>query len=175
MLNISQYKFTFILIFLLGCYSQPKIERLGSDKGIDTLKAGINVGNYPGPQIEDLGPLILDKPALYAPINEFDSEEFTFPEVTEYDSLAVNKPVSPSVVDGYRVQVFSGHDQLKAKQVENQFKNFGWNTYIMYEAPQYKVRIGDFSNRSEAVAVCDSLRRNGFPEAWIVRSMINKP
>ena len=45
--------------------------------------------------------------------------------------------------------------------------------YLIFESPQYKVRIGDFTDREEAIRFCNLLRKESYPDAWVVKSNVN--
>ena len=45
--------------------------------------------------------------------------------------------------------------------------------YIIFEAPNYKVRIGNYIDREDAEEVRSFLTNKGFPSAWIVRTKID--
>ena len=45
--------------------------------------------------------------------------------------------------------------------------------YIIFEAPNYKVRIGNYIDREDAEEVRNFLTNKGFPSAWIVRTKID--
>lgn len=53
---------------------------------------------------------------------------------------------------GFRVQIYSGNSRSEAYDVQarfkSQFKDYG--SYINYEEPNYRVKVGDFTSRSEA-------------------------
>lgn len=53
---------------------------------------------------------------------------------------------------GFRVQIYSGNSRNEAYDVQtrfqSQFKDYG--SYISYEEPNYRVKVGDFTSRSEA-------------------------
>jgi 1,2-phenylacetyl-CoA epoxidase PaaB subunit len=53
---------------------------------------------------------------------------------------------------GYRVQIYNGPDRNKAVQIKTEFmRRFpGVSTYISYVAPGFRVKIGDYRNRSDA-------------------------
>ncbi|MBM3327372.1 MAG: SPOR domain-containing protein [Calditrichaeota bacterium] len=174
-INIPSLIFIFIIGCIIGCVSRPAIDSSYSLKSSDTLQGMYRLDNYPPQQLEDLKPINLDSPILYAPAPEFDVRTVEIAEEDTIVSFALGKNLSAALADGFRVQVYSGRDPIQAKQVENLFRERGWTTYLIYEAPQYRVRIGDYNTRLEALAMCDSLRRSGCPQAWVVRSMINQP
>ncbi len=56
---------------------------------------------------------------------------------------------------GYRVQIYNGPDRNKAMAVKQAFMRRypGIRTYIMYIAPGFRVKVGDFRSRAEAEAI----------------------
>ena len=79
-----------------------------------------------------------------------------------------------SVSEGYRVQVlatryFERADSL-AVIMENTVSD---SVYVDFEAPNYKVRIGDFIDRDSAESLQQELVQMGYNSAWILRARIN--
>ena len=79
-----------------------------------------------------------------------------------------------SVSEGYRVQVlatryFERADSL-AVIMKNTVRDSG---YVDFEAPNYKVRVGDFIDRDSAESLQQDLVQMGYNSAWILRSRIN--
>ena len=76
-------------------------------------------------------------------------------------------------IEGYRVQVFATQDRNKADELQEQLTlKFNEKNYIIFEAPNYKLRIGDFLDRDEAEKLRMKLVVNNFPSSWIVRTRI---
>ena len=44
--------------------------------------------------------------------------------------------------------------------------------YVIFEAPNYKVRIGDFIDRQKAEKYRKQLANKGYSSAWIVRTKV---
>ena len=83
------------------------------------------------------------------------------------------------VMPGYRIQLFmeSGNTALeKAEKVTEKFKGKYDNVsaYITFGEPYYRVRIGDFRTRLEAIKFLDMIQRT-YPQAWVVKDKINFP
>ncbi len=85
-------------------------------------------------------------------------------------------------LSGYRIQIFSGSGQ-NAREQANQasqlfcknFPDFDPNLiYMEYQAPYFKLRIGDFRNKTEANAFYHSVKVI-FPDSYLVKSKINFP
>lgn len=66
---------------------------------------------------------------------------------------AVNKATGKRVkVKGFRVQIFSGPNRNDAYAAQARFKSQYKNidSYVNYEEPNYRVKVGDFRGRNEA-------------------------
>lgn len=87
-------------------------------------------------------------------------------------------------VQGYRTQVFSGNNQRKSKdeafRKEKEIKELfpDLPTYVTYNAPFWKLRVGDFRSHEEAYHVMRQLMA-AFPsygkEMYIVKEEIKIP
>jgi SPOR domain len=86
------------------------------------------------------------------------------------DSLAVEE----EVVQGFRIQVFSssGVDEAMLMKDVATGKFIGDSVYMVYDAPVYKVRVGDFVNRYEASQRLPDFIEKGYRDAWIVPDRI---
>ncbi len=84
-----------------------------------------------------------------------------------------------SGIPGFRVRIFSqtGHSaRQNANQVRAEFLRRYPDTegYLTYDAPNFKVYVGDFRTRSEAIKFHKRISRD-FPNAFIVSDQINLP
>lgn len=63
---------------------------------------------------------------------------------------------------GYRVQIYSGSSRTDAYSAQAKFKQTykDLNTYVSYEQPNYRVKVGDFTSRNEAQALMNQLKRD---------------
>ena len=82
-------------------------------------------------------------------------------------------------VDGYRVEIFfnSESDALekaKIKKVEFLTKFPDYIVHIKYDAPNFKVRVGDFRTKNEALKLQKKID-NYYPMAFIVPDKIIFP
>jgi hypothetical protein len=79
-------------------------------------------------------------------------------------------------VNGFRVQIIATQDLEKAtlleEEAKNQFSIYGHKTYLVFEAPLYKIRLGDFTNRDQADELKIQALKNGYREAFIVRTKV---
>lgn len=79
------------------------------------------------------------------------------------------------VLQGYRVQLVATKEEEQAREIKkNAMLKLSHPVYLIFESPLYKVRVGDCATREEAKEILEEAKRNGFPDAWIVPSTINK-
>lgn len=93
---------------------------------------------------------------LFSVFNGFaQSGEITIDADPRIDSLMQkqhNLNISKHGVDGYRVQIHFGQNREIAQKIRTQFsKDFSdLKTYLEYDSPYYKIRVGNFITRLEA-------------------------
>ena len=89
-----------------------------------------------------------------------------------------NIPDIQQEVNGFRVQIIATQDLEKATLLEetakNQFSINGHKTYLVFEAPLYKIRLGDFTKRNQADELKMQAINYGYREAFIVRTKVLK-
>ena len=90
--------------------------------------------------------------------------------------------IKPAVVtedepqmNGYRIQVYGGTEREAAQKLKNEIgMNCGLRTYMIYESPYFKVRVGDFRSRMEAQQMLHALKKN-YTSILLVPGSINLP
>lgn len=95
---------------------------------------------------------------------------------------ALNQYVSANVsrkITGYRVRIFNDNKQTARGASEAALHSFksmypGVSAYRSYTNPFFKVTVGDFRTKSEAMHLLQAIRRN-FPRAFIVKESIRYP
>lgn len=93
------------------------------------------------------------------------------------DAAKNNATILPvKEMDGYRVQIVATKNIETASLIEqeatDQFLEKQQKIYLIFEAPLYKVRIGDFTDRDEAEQVQSLARSIGYREAFIVKTKV---
>ncbi len=80
------------------------------------------------------------------------------------------------VLKGYRVQVFLNADRKQAETIRAQFlqKHPDVPAYLSYQAPNFKVRVGDLLTRLEGEKLRAELKAE-FPGCYIVPDEIELP
>jgi hypothetical protein len=79
-------------------------------------------------------------------------------------------------IQGYRIQIFFGSDRRAANEARTKFLQLYPETeaYLVYQQPNFKVRVGDFRNQLEAQAIFRGLLAQ-FETVFIVPDKINLP
>lgn len=75
---------------------------------------------------------------------------------------------------GYRIQIYSGNKKQPANQSRSAFLRVykKKKAHLNYEQPYYKVRVGDFKTKIEALKFKNNLT-NHFPNCFIVNDEID--
>lgn len=95
----------------------------------------------------------------------FSSDVLNYNQTIDQDSI---------IIEGYRVQVLATRERFKAEKLQSDLEElFEYNIYVIFEAPNYKVRIGDFIDRQKAEKFRKKLSGNGYSSAWIIRTKID--
>ena len=88
------------------------------------------------------------------------------------DSL---KNVRITTQDGFRLQVFETSSVEEANRSLRKFeKALDDSVYMIFDAPLYKLRTGNFVTKKEAENEKLKLNREGYQDIWIVRSRIEQ-
>ncbi len=95
------------------------------------------------------------------------------PEIEELEKSYLN---NYNEAQGYRVQIGSesgSGSQSRANNIRNEFrkKYKDVETYIVWEAPNYKVRVGDFRTKVEA-SLFWKIIQDEFPNSYVVGDKI---
>jgi len=79
------------------------------------------------------------------------------------------------IVQGYRVQVFFGNDRKKAYAMKDKvirlYPEWADQVYVVYQSPNYKVRVGNFIKESDGKPAEKSLSKN-FENVFLVRDKV---
>jgi len=95
---------------------------------------------------------------------------------------ALQKYVSSNAeksITGYRIRVFYNSDpsaRTRSESIEaslsEQYPDIG--VYRSFESPNYKVTVGDFRSKDEALGIYNALKGT-YPTAYIIKETINYP
>jgi hypothetical protein len=82
---------------------------------------------------------------------------------------------SSRMVEGYRVQLLATREESEARRARDDARTyFPENSYLLYDNPYYKLRLGDCLTRTTADSLQQRAIAKGFAGAWIVRSLVHE-
>jgi len=98
-------------------------------------------------------------------------------EVNQLVALHTEHNQAYPYVQGFRIQLFkdSGNDALDAahqmmEEFKKQFPDL--NVYLSFKEPYYRVRVGDFRTRIEALDRLQDIKRK-YRSVWIIKDNIH--
>lgn len=79
-------------------------------------------------------------------------------------------------IPGYRIQIYFGVNRPKASEVKLDFgeRYPEMPAYLTYQQPNYKVRVGDFRNRYDALQFLDKIQ-GLYPTTFVVPDDVKLP
>mgnify|MGYP001410547851 FL=1 len=111
--------------------------------------------------------------------SDFNDNPPNFPNVvlpsfsTEEIDKKNNLDLSNDLVKGYRVQIIISQNENELQEIqESLMQSVDQKIYIIFELPNYKLRVGNFLNRKEAENFQKKIVRLGYRTAWVVPTMI---
>ena len=89
---------------------------------------------------------------------------------------AVVPPATVPQISGYRIQLFFDIDKQSVDEARTKFnsKYSKIDTYVIYNAPNYFLKVGNFRTQMEAEKIKKSIDID-FPTNYIVKELINLP
>jgi hypothetical protein len=89
---------------------------------------------------------------------------------------SVQAPVSGSrarMLLGFRVQIHAGESRGEAEELAREAQTrLHVTAYTTFEHPFYKVRLGDFLDRADALVLRERVRSYGYSGAWVVTTPV---
>ncbi len=88
--------------------------------------------------------------------------------------------VNNNKFDGWRVQIYFGSGQRAMAAAQNAKKKFlirygnKNGAYIVYDSPFFKVRVGDFRTKAEAMFFQTQIKKT-FPQSWVIPDKVFYP
>ena len=81
--------------------------------------------------------------------------------------------------EGFRVQLYSFTNREAAEtaleRVEQALEEWSYGVYLQEEEGSFKVRVGDFADKTEADQLRDWFINKGFVDAWTASTLIQAP
>jgi hypothetical protein len=71
------------------------------------------------------------------------------------------------------VQIFASSQQERAEEIAAEARTrFREPVYVVYDAPFYKVRVGDCITRQEADVLKEKASAQGYEAPWVAETMV---
>ena len=97
---------------------------------------------------------------------------FGLSQFTMIDSL---KKIKISTLDGYRLQLYESSSAGEANKKMGKYrKSLKDSLYLVFDAPLYKIRYGNYVTKNEAEIEKNNLKNKGYRTAWVVKSRIEQ-
>jgi hypothetical protein len=96
-------------------------------------------------------------------------------QLIKQEGAIVSPAIAPQIT-GYRIQLFFDIDKQNVDEARSKFMNLypKVDTYVVFNAPNYFLKVGDFRTQIEAEKVKSSVE-NQFPTSFIVKEKVNLP
>lgn len=90
-----------------------------------------------------------------------------------------DEKISYREANGFRVQILATKNietaTLTEQEAKDLFATMDHKVYLIFDAPLYKIRVGDVTDRNDAEEIRDTAKDYGYREAFIVPSKVNIP
>ncbi len=108
-------------------------------------------------------------------VEEAESEEFVAltghikAELDSINNISIRENKAGKLVEGYVVQVYSGNSREQANNIRSRLRSSfpELKPKISYHRPNFRVRVGKFTDRLEATRTYESIKRY-FPRALLI-------
>lgn len=151
-----------VIFFIMSCSSSS---RMGDKTSNEKYR------EKPGVINENFDPMNLDKEEIQ--IQKTRNTESQSDNIDLFLQDTSEEQSSGETI-GYRVQICAVTDEQKAREIQRDaiLSFIDENIYLKYDAPYYKVRIGDFVKKEDADRLKEIAISRGFNDAWVVRTKV---
>lgn len=163
-----RYIFTLLLFCSISFVAKAQTETT------DSLEVEEFVTIYKDPRLDALD----KRPALLAKIEATEKAEIKAKEIPLYKPIVSadgKKQVTGSIytLKGYRIVIYNGADKNAALAAKNNFSRAfpGTRSYLSYNVPSYKIKVGDFDDKNDATKFMRRLSA-AFPSCFIVPDLV---
>jgi hypothetical protein len=94
-------------------------------------------------------------------------------------NLNIRRNQQGGFIQGFRIEIFFSSElnaRQKAQNIKSEFLSAypDFNVYITWNSPDFKVRVGNFRTKNEALKVMNEIKGQ-FPKAFVVPDLIELP
>ena len=96
--------------------------------------------------------------------------------ITQFTLIDSLRELKVSTSDGYRLQLYESSSVEQANKIMKKYSvSLEDSLYLVFDAPLYKIRYGNYTSKSYAEVVKKLLKKKGYGKTWIVKSRIEQP
>ncbi|NQV36569.1 MAG: SPOR domain-containing protein [Candidatus Marinimicrobia bacterium] len=140
---------------------------------IRILIAIITIFSFLVSQTEEKKKIDFDPNTLNEPESNWPKVMHPLLPIEDFEVKSDQGQVGEQLINGYRVQVMATRYYEKADSLRSALTTqYGSEVYIDFEAPNYKVRVGNCIVRKQAEELQDALKSRGYDSAWIIRTRV---
>jgi hypothetical protein len=159
-MKFLKYSIPVLILFIAGCAGTKKPEQKAPPPETKS------------PYDESFDPLSLnDDDIKIGPQTEPGREQENIDTSQQTENSPMRRQVS-----GFRVQILATSNietaSLTEQEATDRFGRLGHNTYLLFEAPLWKLRLGDCATRQEAEQLREQALNFGYSGAFIVKTKI---
>ena len=119
--------------------------------------------------------MILDTPTVTESAGTMTASREPMPSGT-VKTPPVTTPDTNSFIPGWRVQIDAYQSMATAEAAAAKARQrFTEPVYVAYEAPFYKVRVGDFLIKDDARHMANRAKAENYAKAWVVEDLVMRP
>ncbi|HHE55048.1 MAG TPA: SPOR domain-containing protein [Caldithrix abyssi] len=173
--------FAVSLALFSGCAAAKKQVTPASEETVDQPQAESQFDESFDPLSLDDDDIVIKRTHAMEGISNQPMESLTFqPANREQNTESIpDSLIIYQEADGFRVQIFAGRNVETATMTKTKaladFEPYKQKVYFIFEAPFYKIRIGDFTDRNKAEKARELARKLGYREAFVVKSKVRVP
>lgn len=161
-----------LTLLFLSCSASTGSRYETKDKSSENMKENVEVSEKVSEDF-DITPYKTDIKIEVPPIGTDNLPPDVWYGYDDTSSVVERKIIGTT--EGYRVQVLSTDDIDEANNVRTEIyeETTRKEVYIVFEPPFYKVKVGDFTSKSEAENLRFKLNQLGYTESKTVQETIN--
>jgi len=179
-MNISYLKIAVWVIFVtmsfMGCAGvQPSAQKPAAEADLPVKVE--TVAEVVSGDTVIFDPMEFVEDGIFTPPKEEDisgqTSAKTTPAATAVTAPSAEEQWEEATRPGFRIQLYATNSVDAARLKEKEaMEVFTEGVYLIYDSPNYKIRIGNCQTRGEAEALQKKAKQLGYKDAWVVRDNI---
>jgi len=119
---------------------------------------------------------VMDTPVVTETAAAMPPSGNTVQPAVQTPAIQTSTPDSKSFIPGWRIQLGAFDTIQKAEAAASKARqHFTEPVYVEYQAPMYKVRLGDFLTKDDAHSMQVRAKAQNYKDAWPVEALVVRP